>query len=217
VAAVKGLINVYAPQITSTSDHRDTFVYLFYFDKFTLGAGYYAYKDNSGNIIKEELAYYWNDVSDTLYHFRHGPFCKGIPTDCDYIIARVQQVSTDSNRWKASVSNERDEHLFSVTLTAPSVTDNPSPGGVARAMYQSSSSNNLPGWIQSITIAYWENGSLVPKRIDSNVNVSDYKCASEDNWLFYLVNQFHEFKSGQGVATSDNCSYDSNARTPPGE
>lgn len=222
VAAVKGTIKVYdantnpALKISSTSDHRDTFVYLVHPTHFDLGAGYRVDKTSSSTLEKKELVYYYKVQGSTLSHFTHNPWAGYSP-----VVGKVQQVSQGSGSWEGSVWNSAETvKIFSIAVTPGSQASNPSTGAVARTLNSvSSSSDNLPGHIYSIKIGYWSGGVLTPKLQDTNLCYSDHKCTSDDNWNFFRVADYYEIKTGPPVATSDNCpaGQNSGARLPGGE
>lgn len=212
VVAVKGDMDVFNADISSTSDHRDTMVYLFHAFDFTLGAGYYAEKDGSG-VQKNELVYYYDDDEDSLSHFKHNPF------DGDTCLTgKVRQVSEGSSDYKGIVEDCNGNFIFSITVTPPTPSSSDPPvGAVARAMETDSGSDTLPGDLNSISIGYWDNGNLITERVDSDVTVDEYKCASEDTYLYDLITSYYEFDTGDGHATTDNCSNESSSRKAPGE
>ncbi|HSB57750.1 MAG TPA: hypothetical protein VLD38_08085 [Nitrosopumilaceae archaeon] len=211
VSAVKGKMTIYDPQISQSSDHRDTMVYLFHPFQFTLGAGYHVTKP-SGSLVKTHLVYYYKDSAGIL---SHNLVTMAAAYPCIWGV--VQQASPGSTNWKATIRDCNQVDIFTYTFTPGVGVTNPTPAAMSRALSQSVTGNNLPATIDQLTIGYWNGGSLSQHLIDSGVTVSDYKCASEDSWLYNLVSNYYKFTTGPGVASSDNCSSDNSVRKAPGE
>ncbi|AIC15950.1 exported protein of unknown function [Nitrososphaera viennensis EN76] len=216
-AGVQGSLTVYTPSISGSAspwNHRDYMVYVnFYSTDSSMGAGWYA-QIGSSSVEKYNLVY---RVTPTI-GVNHDLWTQ-LSAGTTFTAKVEQQTSSTSYCWKATTISNSNSYCFP-TGSHPAG----SVGNAARSTHPQDSSNNLPGWFDSLKVGKWVSGSMQFNDYFSSSSNPYYKCYSSNGFILNYVYSYTGSSSKiDTVATSpglsspyntDSCTVDDPVQAP---